>query len=161
MNKSTDDKTLIALLLTFKKVDISLTETQLEQFYEIGEQLYLDPDDWDFIKEGLLESIALIPTIEQKFNLILNHLDTLEPTQIQQLLPTSDEMQQALTSANNLERRGYIEGEADFISDEILNKSRQIAQKIFRENDPIAKSKNLNWLNRLEAILINLFEEKI
>jgi hypothetical protein len=41
--------TLIALFLALSDSSISLSQFEKDRLYEIGEQLELDPDDWEFI----------------------------------------------------------------------------------------------------------------
>ncbi len=65
MNSSVTN-TLLALLLALRELKAPLTTDEQAVLQNVGQQLALDPEDWEYIKEGL---IALIEA-----NAALNHL---------------------------------------------------------------------------------------
>src|SRR5687768_8207926 len=105
------DNTPLALLLALKTLKTHLTEIEQPKLYEVGEQLELDPDDWEFIREGLIAIIANNPSLNENFQDILTHLNALEGNQERQLLPTARELAQVNSTDNSIEKRGYVEGE--------------------------------------------------
>ncbi|MBD2341635.1 CHAT domain-containing protein [Calothrix sp. FACHB-156] len=59
-------KTLLALLLTLRELTVPLSADEQELLQNIGQQLDLDPDDWDFINQELIAMIGA--------NSALNHI---------------------------------------------------------------------------------------
>ncbi|MDF0554059.1 hypothetical protein [Kamptonema sp. UHCC 0994] len=149
MATSSSDNTLLALLLALKTLKTPLTETERAKLYEVGEQLELDPDDWEFIREGLIAIISDNPSLNENFQDILTHLNTLDGNQERQLLPTGRELAQVNPIDNSIERRGYDEGEPEFESLEILNTSQKVAQKVLKGSNPVVAARELNWLERI------------
>jgi hypothetical protein len=150
MATTSSDNTLLALLLTLKTLKTPLTETEQAKLYEVGEQLELDPDDWEFIREGLIAIIANNPSLNENFQDILTHLNALEGNQERQLLPTARELAQVNSTDNSIEKRGYVEGEPELESKETPNISQKIiTQKVLREANPLAAVGELNWLERI------------
>jgi len=143
------DNTLLALLLALKTLKTPLSKTERAKLYEVSEQLELDPDDWDFIREGLIAIIADNPSLNEKFQDILTHLNGLDGNQERQLLPTAREFAQVNCTDNGIETRGYVEGEPELESKEILNTSQKIAQKVLKKENPAAAAGELNWLERI------------
>jgi hypothetical protein len=141
--------TLIALFLALSDSSISLSQFEKDRLYEIGEQLELDPDDWEFISAGLMAVITSNQTLNQVFSSELAKLSAMSPTMKQQLLPTENEMAQVFYSETSIERRGYFEGEEDLISKEISN----VARKLLQADDPDTKTKNLSWIDRIKKLL--------
>ena len=84
MATTSSDNTLLALLLALKTLKTPLTETEQAKLYEVGEQLELDPDDWEFIREGLIAIIADNPSLNDNFQYILTHLNALDGNQERQ-----------------------------------------------------------------------------
>ena len=60
-------KTLIALLLALKELPIPLNRDEQAILQDIGQQLDIDPDDWDFIKEQITELIEANYSLNQIF----------------------------------------------------------------------------------------------
>ncbi|MGL4501825.1 MAG: hypothetical protein ACRCU2_22335, partial [Planktothrix sp.] len=60
--------TLIALFLALSDSSISLSQFEKDRLYEVGEQLELDPDDWEFISAGLMAVITSNQTLNQVFS---------------------------------------------------------------------------------------------
>ncbi|OCR02921.1 hypothetical protein BCD67_03240 [Oscillatoriales cyanobacterium USR001] len=154
MATSSSDNTLLALLLALKTLKTPLSETERAKLYEVGEQLELDPDDWEFIREGLIAIIADNPSLKKNFQDILTHLNALDGNQERQLLPTARELAQVNPTDNSIEersieRRGNVEGEPEFESLEILNTSQKIAKKVLKGSNPVAAARELNWLERI------------
>ncbi|MGL4499859.1 MAG: hypothetical protein ACRCU2_12410 [Planktothrix sp.] len=141
--------TLIALFLALSESSISLSQFEKDRLYEVGEQLELDPDDWEFISAGLMAVITSNQTLNQVFKLVLAKLSAMPSTRKQELLPTENEIAQIFYSERTIERRGYFEGEENLVSKEILN----VAPKLLQADDPAAKIKNLNWIDRINKLL--------
>ncbi|NEO81030.1 MAG: hypothetical protein F6J99_34390, partial [Moorea sp. SIO4G3] len=49
--------TLLALLLALRELKTPLTQEELDDLADVGHQLALDPDDWEYIAEGLMAII--------------------------------------------------------------------------------------------------------
>lgn len=143
--------TLIALFLALSDSSISLSQFEKDRLYEVGEQLELDPDDWEFISEGLMAIITSNQTLNQVFSSELAKLSVMPPSMKQQLLPTENEMAQVFYSESRIERRGYFEGEEDSASKELLNLTR----KVLKQDDLDTKIKNLSWIDRINKLLLS------
>lgn len=141
--------TLQALLLALSNPKLSLSDSEKDKLFEVGEQLELDPDDWDFISEGLMAIITNNPTLNQIFEAELAQLAAVPNNTKLQLLPTKNELAQIFSNESNIEKRGYVEGEPDRESQEILN----LARKVLKDKDPATKTRQLNWIDRIKNFL--------
>ncbi|MBW4495956.1 MAG: hypothetical protein KME26_23340 [Oscillatoria princeps RMCB-10] len=146
---STVSDTLVALFLALSHPSISLSKFEKERLFEVGEQLELDPDEWEFISEGLMATITNNPTLDRVFQAELAKLAALPMDMKQQLVPTEKELAQVLSSGNKIEKRGYFDGEADSESRELLN----VARKVLKEEDPVAHIQTLSWIDRIKKML--------
>ncbi|MFW6296601.1 MAG: hypothetical protein ACOC04_05360 [Halothece sp.] len=156
MTAPTSDPTLLALMLALRNLDSPLDEATQDQLYEVGEQLELDPDDWEFIKEGLLSIVAENAELYDKFQRFLTQLESLDEQELAQLLPSDSELGEAIANNQIVEKRGYLpDVEPQFESSEILNKSRVVAIKTLKDDKPDEKSNRLSWLERVQTILFN------
>lgn len=140
--------TLQALLLALSHPDVVLSETEKDKLFEVGEQLELDPDDWEFIYNGLIHLIFSNPTLKPIFETEVAILSDIPDNLKLQLLPTATELEQAFSIGVNIEKRGYVEGKPDLESQEILNLSR----KILKEEDPADTVKKLSWIKRIKTM---------
>ncbi|NER36451.1 MAG: hypothetical protein F6J93_21115 [Oscillatoria sp. SIO1A7] len=148
MDAPSRNNALLALLLALKELKKPLGKSQKDRLFEVGEQLELDPDDWEFIGEGLMAIIAESPSLNREFQAALGRLDALSVTK-SQLVPTEEELAEALAAASDLERRGGDEGYENFESEEIV----KIARKVLKENNPTATAKKSRWLDRVMKLL--------
>ena len=70
-------KTLIALLLALKELPIPLSRDEQAILQDVGQQLDIDPDDWDFIKEQITELIEANYSLNQIFQAKIRKLNGL------------------------------------------------------------------------------------
>lgn len=143
------DSTLLALLLALKNLKVPLSEAEQAKFFEIGEQLELDPDDWDFIYEGTIDTIAKNPSLNQLFEAYVLQLKCLSGSIPPSLLPTEIELEQELFASSNIEKRGYFEGNPDLQNNEILN----VSIPILTSDNAAAKAKQLTFLDKIQNFL--------
>lgn len=99
------ENTLLALLLALRNLEdpLSLSPSERAQLYEVGEQLELDPDDWEFIEEGLLAVVTANTFLNKQFQTAKTQLAAVD---IQQLLPTDNDIVVDLNILRVIERRG-------------------------------------------------------
>jgi hypothetical protein len=142
-------KILQALLLAFAHPEVSLNPLEKDKFFEVGEQLQLDPDDWDFIWEGLNAIITNNPPLSQAFDTELIRLQNFPSNRQAELNPTEKEIAPIFYSPSRIEFRGYFKGEADLEGSDILNAVR----RILKEDDPAETTKKLSWIDRIKKIL--------
>ncbi len=148
MKTSSLTRILLALMLALKNLKASLDEKTKDQLFEVGEQLELDPDDWEFIQEGLMAIIDANPDLSQPFQTALTQLDAADST-LPQLLPNEQELAEILSNNGELERRGVGSEKPDFESKEIIN----IAIGVLKDNNPPTRVKKSSWIDRIVKLL--------
>jgi hypothetical protein len=142
-------QTLQALLLALSYPAVSLSALEKDRLFEVGEQLELDPDDWEFIWEGLKAIITNNPPLCQAFDGESARLENVPSNMRPQLNPTEQELAQIFYSESRMEPRGYFEGEADLEGRDILNAAR----KILKEDNPTETTNRLSWIDRIKKIV--------
>ncbi|WP_017716150.1 hypothetical protein [Kamptonema formosum] len=146
---STAFNTLLALLLALKSPKVSLSSLEQSNLFEVGEQLELDPDDWEFIEEGLMAIITSNDALNAAFQSAHSSLLTVAEKVRQQLLPTDEEVTQVL-----FERKIEIRGDdRDFANRKIVEKVIQIAIKVLKDDNPQKKIGSLRWIDRVVKVL--------
>lgn len=153
MNAVASD-TLQALLLALSYPEISLSDSEKEKLFEVGEQLELDPDDWDFIEGGLMAIITNNLTLNRIFKAELTRLAAVPNNLKPQFIPSQDELAQVLSQENQFEKRGYVESEFGRENQEILD----FSIKVLKDQDPAAKTRKLNWVERIKNVLSEFFK---
>ena len=143
--------TLLALLLALKQLETPLTTDERAKLKTKGQQLALDPDDWDYIQEGLMAVIQQNPSLDRLFQTAKVQLEAIDGNIPPELLPTQAEKEAELFAGNQREPQtfGHQEGEPDLKSDEILN----IAINVLPKEDPAKKAQNLSFLQRIQTHL--------
>jgi len=149
MKTSSLTRTLLALMLALKNLKAPLGAPTIAQLFEVGEQLQLRPDDWEFIQEGLMATIDDNPDLRQPFQAALTQLDAADRTILPQLLPTEQELTEILSKNGELERRGVGSEESDFESKEIIN----ITIGVLKDDNPPARVQKSSWLDRIVKLL--------
>jgi hypothetical protein len=139
--------TLLALLIALEQLQTSLTPHEKEALETTASQLYLDPNDWDFIKEGLIATIQANPTLYQNYQTALTQLQSASANIPSEQMPTQKELETELTSDNKEPTTfGYFEGEPDLESNEILN----VTINVLTRKDPEQAAKKLSFIKRLQ-----------
>lgn len=143
--------TLLALLLALKNLDKPLSEDERKGLANVGQQLRLDPNDWDFIKDDLMSIINANDTLNQLYQQAKAKLDAVNHPISSDLLPTDEELENALPPGSDSGKynKAYFEGKSDEQSNEILN----LTTKIFSTQKPEETTKNLSFLERLWQFL--------
>lgn len=155
MEFSDVDRTLLALLLTLKSVNISLEEekqSQLnQQLYRVGQQLKLKPERWNFIKRSLESIITDRPKIQQEFQGFLIQLEMIGNQLSPEVLPTDIELEQELETKPNVERRGFKPGTSgESLSTTLIN---DLVVPTLLSSNPPEVTKKLSFLERLQQQL--------
>lgn len=141
--------TLLALLVTLDKPELSLNSEEREALRNTAQQLLLDPDDWDFIKEGLMGTIEASSILNSEYHDVLSQLQKVGNIP-SQTMPTQKELETELASEDEEpESRGYFEGEDDEDSDEILN----VSINVLNRKEPEKTVNNLSFIKRLKGFL--------
>jgi hypothetical protein len=139
--------TLLALLVALEQLPSPLASDEKEALETTASQLYLDPDDWDFIKEGLIATIEANHTLYQNYQTALVQLQSIEGNIPSEQMPTQEELETELVSENKEPITfGYFEGEPDRESDEILN----VTINVLTRKEPDKAAKKLSFLKRLQ-----------
>ncbi len=120
--------TLLALLLALKNLESHLNKNELAQLYEIGEQLKLDPDDWEFIYDGLKSIVESNTSLKEAFqSAYARVLD-------------DDESVIRKDVISSLEIRGYVDNEQDLVSRAVI----YITTRLLKSDDLQTTARNLN-----------------
>lgn len=143
--------TLLALLLALKQLETPLTTDEQAALKTAGQQLELDPDDWDYTKEGLMAVIENNPSLAQFYQTAKAKLDAIDGNIPLELLPTELEQEVELLADEKREpvTFGYFEGEPERESDEILN----ISINVLTKKDSAQTAKNLSFIKRIQEFL--------
>jgi len=143
--------TLLALLLALKQLETPLTADEQADLDNVGKQLKLDPDDWEYIQEGLIAIIEKNSSLNQLYQTAKAQLEAIDGNIPPELLPTEQEQEAELLANEKREpvTFGYCEGEPDRESDEILNVSIDVLTK---ENSA-KTAKKISFLQRIQAFL--------
>lgn len=141
--------TLLALLLALKQLETPLTTDERAKLKTKGQQLELDPDDWDYIQEGLMAVIQQNPSLDRLFQTAKVQLEAIDGNIPLELFPTEQEKEAELLANQKRElvTFGYREGEPDKTSDEI----RDIVIDVLTQAEPTTKAKNLNFIQRIQT----------
>jgi hypothetical protein len=142
--------TLLALLIALEQLQYSLTPKEKEALEITASQLYDDPDDWGFIKKGLMATIEGNTVLYQNYQTALVQLQSVKGNIPSEQMPTQKELETELTSDNNEPTTfGYFEGEADPESNEILN----VTINVLIRKEPEKTVKNLSFIKRIQKWL--------
>jgi hypothetical protein len=143
--------TLLALLLALKQLETPLTTDEQGALKTAGQQLERDPDDWDYIKEGLMAVIENNPSLAELYQMAKAKLDVIDSKIPLELLPTEQEQEVELLADEKRESVtfGYFEGEPERESDEIRNVSINVLTK----KDSAQTAKKLSFLKRIQEFL--------
>jgi hypothetical protein len=140
-------RTLLALLIALEQLQTPLSPEETEALETTASQLYLDPDDWDFIKEGLIATIEANHALYQNYQTALVQLQSLKGNIPSEQMPTQEELETELAHENKEPITfGYFEGEPDRESDEILN----VTINVLTRKEPDQAAKKLSFLKRLQ-----------
>lgn len=151
MDNRTANTTLLALLLTLRDLDTSLTEKETAELTDISHRLYLEPEAWESdISPSLLSIIQENPSLNQLYQTAKSKLDAVGNTLPADLLPTSAELEQAVSTTAPI-TRGFAPVADDFESDSL--EINNIAIDILSQPNPSATAKKLSSLERLKQFL--------
>jgi hypothetical protein len=143
--------TQLALLLALKQLETPLTADERAKLKTKGQQLAIDPDDWDYIQEGLMAIVEQNPSLDRLFQTAQMQLQAIDSNIPIELLPTEQEKEAELLANEKRElvTFGYTEGKPDPTSNEI----RDVVIDVLNQKDPATKAKNLSFLDRIQAHL--------
>jgi hypothetical protein len=155
------DTVLLALLLALRKMTQPRSQSDelilFPQLFEVGEQLQLDPDDWDFIYEGLIAHIINYNVLNQVYQQIYTQIVAVDALLLQNLSPTTEEVLQVYNlptyhEVRGHEMRGGHHHQLDLSNPHIL----QIAVTVLKSNNPYTTAQKSDWLNRVTKTLQHL-----
>jgi len=143
--------TLLALLLALKQLETPLTADERAKLKTKGQQLAIDPDNWDYIQESLMAVIQQNPSLDRLFQTAKMQLQAIDGNIPIELLPTRQEKEAELFVDDKREpvSFGYFEGEPDRESDEILT----TAINVLTKEDSAKTAKKLSFLQRMQKYL--------
>jgi CHAT domain len=89
-------KTLLALLLALRELTIPLSADEQALLQDIGQQLDIDPDDWEFIQEELITMIQANSALNHIYQAHKVKLDALDGRIPRELLPSLADLEKQL-----------------------------------------------------------------
>jgi hypothetical protein len=89
-------KTLLALLLALRELETPLSSDEQSVLQDVGQQLEIDPDYWDFIEEQLMAVIEANSALNQLYQYNRAKLDTLDGQIPRELLPSLGDLEREL-----------------------------------------------------------------
>jgi hypothetical protein len=139
---------LLALLLALKDLDQPLSDAEQANLEQVGQQLYLAPDDWEFIEKSLKQVIEGNDSLNQRYQIAKTKLDAMAGDFPADLFPTETELKAELAMANFPEKRGFKPGKPSQDDNEaIIN---NVVVPVLRDDNPPDRAKNLSFLDRLQ-----------
>jgi hypothetical protein len=152
MNSSIN-KTLIALLLALKELPIPLSRDEQAILQDVGQQLNIDPDDWDFIKEQIAVLIEANYSLNQIFQAKIRKLDALDGRIPKELLPNIAQLETEIFG----ETREIVTFDGQS-KDDNYNKSKQvinITSSILITENQEQTTKELGFLEKIDEYVEN------
>jgi hypothetical protein len=143
------NKTLLALLLALKNLEIPLSNEEQAAFQDAAYQLQLDSQDWEDYKLDLLAVIQANPTLNQLYQNALSQLDAFSGNIPGDLLPTQAELKQVIPTAQAPATRGFAPISDDLDSNEINN----MVINILASPNPSETTKKLSRFEQLQQFL--------
>lgn len=145
MNSSAT-KTLLALLLALRELKVPISTDEQAALRDIGHQLALDPDYWDFIEEELMAIIEANAAFNDFYQLNKSKLDALDAQLPRHVLPSLAELEQELFT----ETREVVtfDGSPKDISNQ-PNEVISLTSTILITNNQDQTAKQLSFLQRV------------
>ncbi len=141
--------TLLAVLLALKNLENPLSEEEGKALASVGQQLRLDPKDWDFIKDDSMAMIKANGALNQAYQQAKAKLDALDRPIPSDLLPTDEELENVLPPESEGGKRAHFEGKPDKQSNEILD----LTVKVLATEKPEETAQKLPYLKRASQSL--------
>ncbi len=146
-------KTLIALLLALKDLPIPLSRDEQSILQDVGQQLDIDPDDWDFIKEQITALIEANYTLNQIFQAKIRQLDALDGRIPKEFFPNLAELEKEIFGETK--EVVTFDGQS---KDDNYNKSKQvfnITSSILITENQDQTTKKLGFLEQISEYVDN------
>lgn len=138
---------LIALLLALKQLKIHPSPDRLEQIYELGEKLKLDPSYCQSISQDLDAIMAGDLPLQSHFQFFLSRLTALGELPLD-IWPEIAELQAELGASNQVEFRGFRPNQnSPSVNLEIIN---DIVVPTLLSNNILAQVEKLSFLQRIQ-----------
>lgn len=130
--------TLLALLLALKSLEAPLNKSYLAKLYEVGEQIELDPDDWEFIYDGLKDIVESNTSLNEIFQAAYARVLAEDESVRRELIPP-------------FEIRGYLDNGQELVSREVL----YVTTMVLKSDNPQTAARKLpSWINRGNRVVI-------
>jgi CHAT domain len=146
-------KTLIALLLAIKELKTPLSKDEQANLQDIGQQLDIDPDYWDCIKEQITALIKGNYTLNQLFQAKIRKLDALDGRIPREFLPNFAEFKKELFGETKeiVTFDGSSNGENSNSATQIIS----ITSTILQTENQDQTTKQLDFLEQIDQYVEN------
>lgn len=146
-------KTLLALLLALRELKIPLTTNEQAVLQDVGQQLDLHPDYWDFIEEEIMVMIEANSTLNHFYQYNKAKLDALDGHIPRKLFPNLAELKQELFRETKevITFDGQTRGDANSKLNEVISITSNI---LVTKNQDIT-AKQLIFLERISDYVQN------
>lgn len=142
---STVTKTLLAFLLALRELETPLSSDEQSVLQDVGQQLEIDSDDWDFIEEQLMAVIEANSALNRLYQYNRDKLDTLEGLLPLNLLPSPDDLV-ANFSARETKEVVTFSGQLKDISYTQVNQVVELASRILTNDQQDQAVKRLSFV---------------
>lgn len=152
MNSSINT-TLIALLLAIKELQTPLSKDEQVILQDVGQQLDIDPDYWDFIQEQITGLIEANYTLNQLFQAKIHKLDALDGRIPRDFLPNLAELKKEVFGETKeiVTFNGQTKGENYERSKQVIN----ITSTILLTENQDQTTKQLVFLEQISEYVEN------
>lgn len=138
-------KTLLALLLALRELETPLSADEQAVLQDVGQQLAIDPDYWDFIQEGLMAAIAANSALNHLYHSNRAKLDALEGLLPLELLPSPDDLVAEFSTGETKEVVTF-DGQLKDIPDNQVNQVVELTSVILTTDNQDQTVKQLSFI---------------
>lgn len=145
--------TLLALLLALRELQVALSEDEQAILQDIGQQLDIDPDYWDFIKDEIMTLVAANPALNKLFTVKIAKLEALDAKIPREFLPNLIELKKELFSDSKeiITFDGQSAGEPEDKYKQVIN----ITSNILLTENQDQTAKQLVFLEQISEYVQN------
>lgn len=143
------NETLLAILLALENLETPLSPDEQAVLKKTSQRLTLHPHKWESATQKLLEAFQAHASFQTHYKSALLQLEAFQGNIPPELLPTEEELTQALPPDGKVVKRAYFEGKPDLVSNEVLN----LVTNVLNTPDPEMTNSKLNLGQRLMTLL--------
>ncbi|MFN6519465.1 MAG: hypothetical protein RMY29_033915 [Nostoc sp. CreGUA01] len=144
---SPDNKILLAFLVALTDLEDPLSDQERHTLNNLAGQLYHDRQNWERYEPNLLKLINSNKVLAQLYQVAKSHIDAVDWDTLRDLLPTPEELKQAIPT-DKQSTRGNQPTRTD------LDRSDEIANEVFiyvsEDENPPGAVKKLSFIQEIK-----------